>query len=131
MILIGQVSTADPASCSVRVIFPERDNLVSAPLPVIMPGGWGHRNTVPQPGETVLCVFLDRSCSAGFCLGTYYGAEETAPGNMNQHGVWLEDGSFVFYDRSARQLTIKAAGGVKIEGNLTVTGSITRSGGVL
>lgn len=131
MILIGQVSTADPSSCSVRVTFPERDNLVSAPLPVIMPGGWGHGNTVPQPGETVLCVFLKNSYSAGFCLGTYYGSKETAPGNMNQHGVWFEDGSFVYYDRSARQLVIKASGGMKIEGDLTVTGNVVSSGGVM
>jgi phage baseplate assembly protein gpV len=131
MIVIGQVSTADPASCSVRVTFPDRDNLVSAPLPVLMPGGWARGNTVPEPGETVLCVYLDRSYSAGFCLGTYYGSKETAPGNINQHGVWFEDGSFVFYDRSTGLLTVKATGGVSIEGDLTVTGSVTSSGGVL
>lgn len=127
MIKIGVVSVADAAVGSVRVTFPDRDDLVSAPLPVIAPGGWGRGIAVPEPGETVLCVFLDNGLSAGFCLGTYY-AEEELPGTDNQRGTWFEDGSYVYYDRTAKILQVKAAGGVRIEGNLTVTGSITRGG---
>lgn len=131
MNFIGQVSTADPGSGSVRVTFPDRDNMVSAPLPVITPGGWGRANVFPEPGDTVLCAFLDNSRSAGFCLGTYYGSEDAPPGDVHQQGVWFEDGSFVFYDRSTRMLNVKAVGGMKIEGDLTVTGNVTSSGGVL
>lgn len=128
MIKIGTVSTADPATGSVRVTFADRDDMVSAPLPVITSGGWGKGIALPEPGETVLCVFLDNGQSAGFCLGTYYGGEEPIPGNANQLGTWFEDGSFVYYDRSAHVLQVKAASGVRIDGNLTVTGSITRGG---
>ncbi|WP_286155123.1 phage baseplate assembly protein V [Bacillus sp. FJAT-27264] len=125
MLLIGQVSTADAASGSVRVAFADRDDMVSGELPVITPGGWARGNAMPKPGETVLCAFLDNSRSAGFCLGTYYG-DDHPPGTKDQRGVWFEDGSYVYYDRVAKTLNIKAAGGVKIEGDLTVTGAISR-----
>ncbi|MEC0171173.1 phage baseplate assembly protein V [Paenibacillus graminis] len=128
MIKIGTVSTADPASGSVRVVFADRDDMVSAPLPVITAGGWGRGVAVPAPGETALCVFLDNGQSAGFCLGTYYAGDEHPPGNNNQRGTWFEDGSFVYYDRSAHVLQIKAASGVRIDGNLTVTGTIKNGG---
>lgn len=128
MIKLGVVSTADPASGSVRVTFADQDDMVTAPLPVITASGWGRGISVPEPGETVLCVFLDNGRSAGFCLGTYYGVEENPPGNSNQRGVWFEDGSFAYYDRAAQTLQIKAASGVRIEGNLTVTGIITNGG---
>lgn len=128
MIKIGTVSTADPATGSVRVAFADRDDMVSAPLPIITAGGWGKGIAVPEPGETVLCVFLDNGQSAGFCLGAYYAGDERPSGSNNQRGVWFEDGSYVFYDRAARTLQVKAASGVRIDGNLTVTGSITRGG---
>lgn len=128
MIQIGTVSTADPATGSVRVAFADQDNMVSAPLPVIGAGGWGRGMALPEPGETVLCVYLDNSQSAGFCLGTYYADDEQPPGNSNQRGIWFEDGSYVYYDRAAHVLQIKAAGGVRIDGNLSVTGTITNGG---
>jgi len=136
MIVIGQVSTADPDSGSVRVAFADRDGLVSAPLPVIAPGGWARGVDLPAPGETVLCVFLDGSRSAGFCLGTYYTEEDSPPGEPDQRGTWFEDGSYVYYDRLAGALKVRAAsgvtieGGVKISGNVTITGNLSVSGTV-
>ncbi|MNW67245.1 hypothetical protein D3C74_458050 [compost metagenome] len=102
--------------------------MVSAPLPLITAGGWGRGVALPAPGETVLCVFLHNSRSAGFCLGTYYAGDERPPGNGDQHGTWFEDGSYVYYDRTTHVLQVKAASGVRIDGNLTVTGTITRGG---
>ncbi|OME03366.1 hypothetical protein BSK54_07900 [Paenibacillus odorifer] len=128
MIVIGQVSTSDAATGSVRVAFPDRDDLVSGELPIIQQGGWGRGNAVPQPGETVLCVFLDNSRSSGYCLGTYYGSEDKAPGTIDQRGIWFEDGSYAYYDRATKTLNLKAISGVKIDGNLTVTGKITSGG---
>ncbi|WP_238649765.1 phage baseplate assembly protein V [Paenibacillus piscarius] len=128
MIKIGVVSTVDPVTASVRVAFVDQENMVSAPLPVIAAGGWARGVALPEPGETVLCVYLDNGQSAGFCLGTYYTADEHPPGSDNQRGTWFEDGSYVYYDRAAKTLQIKAAGGVRINGNLTVTGTITNGG---
>lgn len=129
MIQVGKVSTADVETGVVRVTFPDRDDAVSSDLPVLASGGWARGNGMPAPGDMVLCVFLDNSQSAGFCLGSYYGKTDTAPGNSDQRGVWFEDGSYVYYDRSSNSLRVKAAGGVRIEGDLTVTGSVHEGGG--
>ncbi|MBB6670509.1 phage baseplate assembly protein V [Cohnella nanjingensis] len=126
MIYIGQVSKADPAAGAVRVTFADRDGLVTSELPVIRPGGWGHEIAIPEPGEMVLCVFLDVSRTAGFCLGTY----GDPPGTADQRGTWFEDGSHVYYDRTVKQLIIKAVGGAQITGNVSVTGNLNVSGGL-
>ncbi|CQR58443.1 phage baseplate assembly protein V [Paenibacillus riograndensis] len=125
MILIGRVSTSDAVAGSVRVTFADRDDMVSGELPVITPGGWGRGNAIPLPGERVLCVFLDNGRSAGFCLGTYFAEDDPPSGTKDQRGVWFEDGSYVYYDRTAKRLNIKGTGGMKIEGDLTVTGIVS------
>lgn len=125
MIVIGQVSTADAKTGSVRVTISDRDDLVSGELPVITPGGWARGVAVPEVGESVLCVFLDNGRSVGFCLGTYYGDDDKLPGTADQRGVWFEDGSHAFYDRKTHSLNIKAASGVRIEGNVNISGSLT------
>ncbi|WP_317957247.1 hypothetical protein [Paenibacillus chitinolyticus] len=50
------------------------------------------------------------------------------PGNADQRGIWFNDGSYVYYDRSSGVLEVKAAGRVRIEGDLEVTGTLTRGG---
>lgn len=127
--LIGQVSTADPEAGTVRVAFADRDDMVSGPLPVVTPGGWARGNAIPGPGESVVCMFLDSGRSAGICLGTYYGQDDPPPGTTDQRGTWFEDGSYVYYDRDTRMLNVKAAGGVHIEGDLIVTGTVSSGGG--
>lgn len=131
MIQSGTVSSSDPASGTVRVTFPDRDEHVSDALPVLTPGGWGRVNAIPGPGESVICVFLGNGAKAGFCLGSYFTDEDVPPGDNGKRGVWFEDGSYVYYDRTLKKLIVKANGGVKIEGDLEVTGSITRAGEVL
>ncbi|MNP73522.1 hypothetical protein D3C76_1702470 [compost metagenome] len=78
----------------------------------------------------MLCAFLGNG-PAGFCLGAYYTDEDLPPGADQQRGVWFEDGSYAYYDRSIGKLVVKATGGVKIEGDLEVTGSIKRAGEVI
>lgn len=127
LILIGRVSTVNVAAGSVRVSFADRDDMVSGELPVLTPGGWGRGNAIPLPGERVLCVFLDNGRSAGFCLGTYFAEDDQPSGSKDQRGVWFEDGSYVYYDRTAKRLNVKGSGGVRIEGDLTVTGKVSAS----
>lgn len=111
-----------------RVTFPDRDDIVSAPLPVIVPGGWARTQPLPKPGETVLCLFLATDRSNGFCLGSYYTEETAPPSGPDESGVWFEDGSYVVYDRSSRELKIKAASGIRVEGGAAVLGSVNIAG---
>lgn len=130
LIKAGIVSSTDTKAGTVRVTFPDQDDLVSDALPVLTPGGWGRENALPNPGDSVLCAYLGNG-PAGFCLGSYYDDDDTPPGTDQQRGVWFEDGSYAYYDRSLKKLVVKAAGGVKIEGDLEVTGSIKRAGETL
>lgn len=125
LLRIGTVSSVDTTAGMVRVTFPDRDDLVSDQLPVLTRGGWAMGNDLPAVGNRVLCCFLGSGLEAGFCLGSYFNDENTPPGNPEQRGVWFEDGSYVYYDKQAGKLVVKANSGVKIEGDLEVTGSIT------
>lgn len=80
-------------------------------------------------------MFLEAGNSDGVCIGVL--DEEDPPGTPNQRGIWFDDGSYAYYDRSIQKLVVKPAGGivldgdVTISGNLTVDGSITRGGEIL
>lgn len=123
---IGVVSSVNVSNAAARVAFFDQDNMVSSELPVIYPASSKAQfHWLPEAGSTVVCVFSDKD---GFIVGTYYGDGDNPPGSASNFGVWFEDGSHVYYDRTAGMLNVKAAGGVRIEGDLVVTGSITRAG---
>lgn len=125
MIRIGKVSSVNASKAAVRVVFSAADEKVSNWLQILfLPGQY----CIPHVGETVVCIFKDKS---GFVLGTYYGDGDITPGTEQHQGVWFEDGSHVYYDHSSGKLHIKAASGVHIDGDLTVSGSITRAGVVI
>lgn len=127
LIRIGLVSSVDATKHTVRVVFEDKDNLVSGELPVIIPFSTKAKAyRLPEVSESVLCVFLENGIQSGFCLGSYYNAEDKPPvSNKDQAGVWFEDGSYVYFDRSTHSLHVKSTGNVRIEGNLIVSGSIT------
>lgn len=119
-IKIGICSTADFASGTITATFPDRQDIVTQDLPVILAGG-GLKNSLPKVGDTVICLMLGNSLSNGICIGII---PDSIPGSATQEGVYFEDGSYVYYDKSAQQLVVKAASGVKIDGDLTVTGNV-------
>ncbi|MGW9124573.1 phage baseplate assembly protein V [Paenibacillus chitinolyticus] len=132
VIRAGIVSSVQASEGTVRVTFPDRNHYVTAGLPVVSPmGGWARGNSLPAVGENVLCAFAGSGLQAGFCLGTFFTADKSPPGVPSQRGVWFEDGSSVYYDRQSGVLHVKPAGSVKIEGDLIVTGTLTRGGEAL
>ncbi|MCY7486422.1 phage baseplate assembly protein V [Paenibacillus alvei] len=124
-IRIGVVSSVNEQKASARVAFFDQDDMVSDELPILYLPTGAQTYAVPKVGDSVVCAF---SGNDGFVVGTYYGESDAVPSSNNQLGVWHEDGSYVYFDRSSGTLNVKAAGGVKIEGDLLVTGSITRAG---
>lgn len=127
---VGEVSSVDYSSGTIRAVFVDRQNAVSGELPVLCPGGWGRPNALPVPGDTVVCLFIGEGFSDGVCLGAIYDPDDSMPGTEEQRGIFYEDGSYVYYDRSAQKLVVKAAGGVSLEGNVSITGNLTVSGSV-
>lgn len=77
IIRIGTVSSVHPERHRVRVKFPDKDNLISYELPVIVRGSLKNKmQCLPDPGEAVLCVFLPNGEEQGFCLGSFYSAAD-------------------------------------------------------
>jgi len=76
LIRIGVVSTTNPQQGTVRVAFPDRDNLVSDELPVLSIGGIF---AMPRVGDPALCLFLGNDLGAGYYLGSFYTEGSTVP----------------------------------------------------
>ncbi|WP_342576531.1 hypothetical protein [Paenibacillus sp. FSL M8-0142] len=74
-------------------------------------------------------MFYANGVSDGICIGAI-DDEEDPPGTPDQRGVWFEDGSYAYYDRTTQKLVVKAAGGVQIEGDVTITGNLTVDGSI-
>lgn len=141
LVRVGIVSDRDPKRCAVRVIFADQDAMVSGWLPVVVLQARDTRDfALPDIDETVVCVFLGSGLEAGFCLGTIYTSAAPAISG-DERGVWFPDGSHIVFDRASGTLVINAAGNVKvtapnttiegdvtINGNLDVSGTITRGG---
>ncbi|WP_217562797.1 phage baseplate assembly protein V [Paenibacillus sp. GbtcB18] len=124
----GYVSSVNDSAGSVRVTFPDLDDQVSDELPLLSPqAGWSAGVSLPAPGEMVVCIFPEKGAE-GVCLGTFSTMDRPPPGNADQRGTWFDDGSYVYYDRSSGVLAVKAVGRVRIEGDLEVTGTLTRGG---
>lgn len=119
---IGKVSSVNGANCTARVTFPDKDDMVSAELPINVIGSHGTKGYwVPEVGTQVLCCFLPnssgRGMNDGFIIAGFYSLEdppeETDP---KVRCLKLPDGCFIRFD---------GAGNIHIHatGNLTLTGA--------
>ncbi|MBP1924588.1 phage baseplate assembly protein gpV [Sedimentibacter acidaminivorans] len=66
IIKVGQVSSINFNKSSVKVTFPDKDNIVSNYLPILNPGYY-----IPKIGDQVVCIFLGNGIEQGFCLGSF------------------------------------------------------------
>jgi phage baseplate assembly protein V len=108
IIRVGLVSSVDTKAASARVTFPDRRDLVSYDLPVLV------RNTkknkdywLPDINEQVVCLFLPTGTEQGYILGGFY-SKKTMPDvdSQDKRRTYYEDGSSVEYDRASHTLTI-------------------------
>lgn len=132
LIRVGRVSSVDPVTCTVRVAFDDKDDLVSYDLPVIVPQTLKNKDyLIPDVGEQVVCLFLANGLAQGFCLGAIYSEEDTPPvSSPDKRHVSFSDGTSIEYDRSTHTLTIQAVGPINITaaGNVNVIGDVIANG---
>ncbi len=115
MIKHGVVSSVQAKFCSVRVNFSDRDNLVSAWLPVLQPACAGNKFfSLPKVGDNVVCVF-EHNCDdgTGFVLGSFYN-DKNRPPSTNKKSVVIkfEDGAEIRY--ASGKLTISGVDEINI-----------------
>lgn len=149
----GIVQAQDPATARVRVRFPDRDDVVSWWLPVIIPKSQGDKvYWLPDVGEQVV-VLMDEHDEYGAVVGAIFSEIDAPPSGMTEDKfhVTFRDGTAVEYDRAAHALTavggsgatillqdgagsnveLTADGNVHINGNLFVHGAVWATGDVI
>lgn len=121
---IGVVSSIDTDTGMVRVTFPDRDDMVSPPMPLLCIGtGSALRNAMPEAGDNVVCIFRGTQLADGICLGTLYDGSYDMPADPDaEQGIYFEDGSSAYFDRATGTIIVDAIGDVQIVGeNVSIT----------
>ena len=123
----GIVSSVNEKNGTVRVIFDDKDNMVSDELPML-----SFEYDMPKAKQQVLCLFLPNGIQQGFCLGAFYSQINPPPvQNKNIYRKMFDDGTYIEYNKETKLLTVKAPGNINIIGNLTVEGNINATGSIM
>lgn len=120
LIRMGRVSSTDPGTMTVKVVFEDKDNLVSDSIPVLARGSSRNKDYwLPDVGEQVCCLMLPNGHNAGICLGSYY-SESDPSGRYGQdvRRIDFGDGTYLSYNRASHELEINCVGHVVIQGQI-------------
>ena len=119
LIRFGKVSAVIPERCACRVVFDDRDNLVSAELPCLQSSCLNNRfYNLPDVGDSVLCLMAPNDeHGAGFVLGSFFTEKNPAPAQSQEISmIKFSDGTTIQYDRESHELRIDCVGNVRING---------------
>jgi phage baseplate assembly protein V len=105
MFRVGLVKTQDLNNARVRVAFPDRDQMTSWWLPVVVPKTQTDKAYwLPDVGEQVVCM-MDERDEDGAVLGAIYSQTDTPPVQSADKVHWsFKDGTSLEYDRAAHSL---------------------------
>ena len=121
----GYVSAYDPKRHMARIQFPDKENLVSSWLPVVIPNSKkNHDELHLDINEHVFCLMLGNGLEAGAVIGTVYDDENKPPtGDQDTRKITFNDGTEISYDRKNHKLVISCVGDIEIitPGNINVT----------
>lgn len=116
----GKVTAVYPARHSARVTFPDKADLTSAELPIIIPCAAKNKiYALPDVGDTVVCLMAGNSENVGdgWIIGSRY-TDKASPKVNNQDVTRMDfgDGTFVEYNRKTHALQIVCKGEIIIKG---------------
>lgn len=123
-IRVGKISSVDYATGMVRVVYHDKDDSVTRPIPLM-----SDEYCMPQVGDQVLVLHLSNGLEAGVVLGRPWSEKNKPPEGIS--GLYRKDldrtpgTAMIRYQDGT--LTLKA-GGIVINGSLTVTGNLTVQG---
>lgn len=119
MIREGVVSIVYPERCSCRVRYEDRDDLISAEMPILQPAGAKNKfYSLPDVGD-VVCVLAasNDNSNTGWVVGSrFHDKCEPPEKNQDVSMVKFGDGSFIKYDRAKHEMRIKCVGKIYIDG---------------
>lgn len=113
LVRVGIISSVDGSTCTAKVTFPDKDNLVSGNLVVLQRCAEGTEDYwIPEVGTRVWCIYLPNPTGCGMndgcILGACYSKAKPPPeSDPDVRSVHFPDGSFIRYDHG--KITIQAA----------------------
>lgn len=119
LIRIGKVSSVNYAQGMIRVTYPDRDDSVTAEIPVF---SFTDEYKMPKVGSQVLVLHLSNGAAAGVCMGHYWNEKNISKATgagvfrkelASEYGEAFfeyKDGKLTIY---ADQIEIKAKSSVK------------------
>ena len=124
VIRIGKVSSVNASAGTVRVTYPDRDDSVTAELPVF---SFTDEYKMPSVGSQVLVVHLSNGTSAGICLGHYWNGSNQPPVSEGFRKELGEAYGDAYLEYADGKLTIHAPK-IVLEGDVKTTADIDVSG---
>jgi phage baseplate assembly protein V len=118
VIRVGVVSARYPDDGAVQVDFRDAgpDGAPSWDCPVLQPKTHADKAYwMPDVGERVVVLSLPQGREQGLVVGAFYNEKDSVPVSSNDKAqITFEDGTAVFYDRSANELRVDAVGEINI-----------------
>lgn len=133
LIRIGRVSSINSAACTAKVVFTDKDSMVSSDLMIVNRGSLADKDYwMPDIDEQVLCLMQPnasgKGLNAGYILGSFFSAEDPPHESSSAvRAVKFADGSIVKHDRNSGTLIIHATGDI----NITAAGTVTIKGAAI
>ena len=125
LIRIGKVSSVNYDQGMIRVTYPDRDDSVTAEIPMF---SFTDEYKMPKVGSQVLVVHLSNGAAAGVCLGHYWNeknvSKATGEGVFRKELAQAYGEAFIEYKDGT--VTIHADK-IKFDGTVTATKSVTVS----
>ena len=128
LVRVGLVSSTNPEKNTVRVVFEDKENLVSSDLRILHLGGAGNKFFwMPDVNDEVVCLFPtnDENYTDGFVIGCLFN-EKQKPNAKSQDVTRLDfkDGTSLEYDRKSHAMKINCKGSLEITcaKNITLKG---------
>ena len=115
----GIVSAVYPERHSARVTFEDKDNVVSAELPILT--SYASKNNLyhlPDVGEQVICLQEESDAQEGdgVIIGSIYSdVNKPKVSSQDKFRLDFEGGSYIEFDRSSGDLQINCTGNVTIK----------------
>ncbi|MEG1594460.1 MAG: phage baseplate assembly protein V [Oscillibacter sp.] len=135
-IRVGKVSAIDYTAGTVRVVYHDKDDAVTTPMPLL-----ADEYNMPQVGDQVVVLHLSNGKEAGLVLGRVWSEKhkpaESGAGLYRKELDKVPGAAMIRYKKAV--LTLKAdgilasgnvavVGGLTVDGNLIVKGSLTVAG---
>lgn len=115
----GTVTATYPERHTARVVFPDKDDMVGAEMPILTSCSAGNKSySMPDVGDMVVCLFASNSdmTGNGWIIGSRFN-DKSKPNANSQDVTRIDfaDGTFVEYNRKTHELKLTCEGKITID----------------